>query len=156
MGKKWEKLGENWGMWRIPWNARTNFFVFPLIVMQSVFPLVRLDKTFGTIDFTVKMAPSWTVFPIFPQKSLICSQANAPISLVWYWNCEKYRWLIFQQNQYQNEVTTWFITFKTLYTTHNIPYQTYAIVYAHILSFSHLMHIRQDKCNIYVHFRYFS
>jgi len=37
------------------------------------------------------MAPKWTVFLIFPKKVIYLPQANAPISLVWYKNCEKRR-----------------------------------------------------------------
>ena len=65
--------------------------MFPLVVMPSALAYVRLDETGGTNFVTVKMAPNWTVFHIFPEKSLICSRANAPISLVWYKNCEKHR-----------------------------------------------------------------
>ena len=71
-------------MWQITGIARAVFFVYPLVVMLSAFAYVRLHETFGSIFCTAKMAPSWTVFPIFLQKSLICSQANAPISLVSY------------------------------------------------------------------------
>ena len=91
MGKTTDKLGKIWGMRQITQIARAVFFVFALVVIPSAFPYLRLHKTAGANDCTLKMAPNWRVFPIFPKKSLICSQANAPISLVWYQNCEKHR-----------------------------------------------------------------
>jgi len=59
--------------------------------MPSVFAYVRLDKAGGSNACTVKMAPKWTVFPIFRKNSLIFTQANAPISLVWSQKREKHR-----------------------------------------------------------------
>ena len=50
--------------------------------MPSVLAYVTLDETFGSFVCIAKMAPKWTVFHIFPEKSIICSRANAPISLV--------------------------------------------------------------------------
>ena len=51
--------------------------------MQSVFAYVTLDEAFGSNVCTVKMAPKWTVFLIFPKKVIYLPRANAPISLVW-------------------------------------------------------------------------
>ena len=156
MGQKWAKLGKNWGMLHITRIARADFLVFPLVIMSSVCAYVTLHESGGTFYCALNLEPRWAVFPIFPRKTLICPQANARISLVWYGNSEKYPWIIFYQNQCQDEVTTWFIPYKTLYTTHNIPYQTYSTVNAHILSFSRLMHIKHGKWNTCVIFRYHS
>ena len=91
MGKKGDKLGTNWGMSQIISIATAVFFVFPHFFIFPALAYVRLDETGGTNFCTLKMAPNWRVFHIFPEKSLICSRANAPISLVWYKNCEKHR-----------------------------------------------------------------
>ena len=91
MGKKGDKLGTNWGMSQTISIATAVFLVFSLVVMPSVLAYVTFDETFGSFVCIAKMAPKWTVFHIFPEKSLICSRANAPIRLVWYKNCEKQR-----------------------------------------------------------------
>jgi len=59
--------------------------------MPSVFAYIRLDEAGGSNASTVKMAPKWTVLLIFPKKVIYLPQANAPISLVWYKNCENNR-----------------------------------------------------------------
>ena len=82
MGKTADKLGQIWGMRQITQIARAVFFVFALVVIPSVFPYLRLHKAAGRKECTLKMAPHWIVFPIFPKKSLIYSEANAPINLV--------------------------------------------------------------------------
>ena len=50
--------------------------------MPSVFAYVRLYEAGGSNACTVKMAPKWTVFLIFPRKVIYLPRANAPISLV--------------------------------------------------------------------------